>query len=124
MNEEPQIKEEQAEPKPVDEQQNPVAPPSSQPQTSARRLRELLAVPERERTDEVWDEIIALEIQLAPGNRAPSGQAMANGGQQPGGQQQPGRNADQGQRRGPGPGMKSGKRFSNKAKRGPRRPAK
>lgn len=34
-----------------------------------RRLRELLAVPERERTDEQWDEIIALEIQLAPGNR-------------------------------------------------------
>jgi hypothetical protein len=26
-------------------------------------------VPERDRTDEQWDEIIELEIQLAPGNR-------------------------------------------------------
>lgn len=34
-----------------------------------RRLRELLSVPERDRTDEQWDEIIELEIQLAPGNR-------------------------------------------------------
>jgi hypothetical protein len=34
-----------------------------------RRLRELLAVPERERTDKQWDEIIALEIRLAPGNQ-------------------------------------------------------
>lgn len=34
-----------------------------------RRLRELLAVPERERTDAQWDEIASLEIQLAPGNR-------------------------------------------------------
>jgi hypothetical protein len=36
---------------------------------SRRRLRELLAVPERERTDAQWDEIIAIEIRLAPGNR-------------------------------------------------------
>jgi hypothetical protein len=34
-----------------------------------RRLRELLAVPERERTDAQWDEINTLEIQLAPGNK-------------------------------------------------------
>jgi len=34
-----------------------------------RRLRELLSVPERDRTDEQWDEIIELEIQTAPGNR-------------------------------------------------------
>ena len=38
-----------------------------------RRLRELLSIPERERTDEIWDEIIELEIQTAPGNRLPSG---------------------------------------------------
>lgn len=42
-----------------------------------RRLRELLAIPDRERTDAVWDEIVQLEIQLAPGNRAPSAQANA-----------------------------------------------
>jgi hypothetical protein len=34
-----------------------------------RRLRELLAVPEHERTDAQWDEINVLEIQLAPGNK-------------------------------------------------------
>ena len=33
------------------------------------RLRELLAIPERDRSDAVWDEIIELEITLAPGNR-------------------------------------------------------
>ena len=39
------------------------------------RLRELLAIPERDRSDAVWDEIIELEISLAPGNRvsAPQG---------------------------------------------------
>ena len=34
-----------------------------------RRLRELLSIPESQRSDPVWDEIIELEIQLAPGNR-------------------------------------------------------
>lgn len=48
-----------------------------------RRLRELLSVPERDRTDEQWDEIIELEIQLAPGNRI-------SGNEQHGGN--PGRN--------------------------------
>ena len=56
---------------PIDE--TPVetpAPPVSNPGLdSRRRLRELLSVPERDRSDEVWDEIIELEIQLAPGNR-------------------------------------------------------
>jgi len=41
---------------------------------SRRRLRELLSVPERDRSDEQWDEIIELEIQLAPGNRIATGQ--------------------------------------------------
>ena len=53
-------------------------PPAPQPQPfdPRRRLRELLSVPERDRTDAQWDEIVELEIQLAPGNRAvpaPSG---------------------------------------------------
>jgi hypothetical protein len=38
-----------------------------------RRLRELLSVPERDRTDPQWDEINELEIQLAPGNRVSPG---------------------------------------------------
>ena len=41
-------------------------PPAIDPR---RRLRALLAIPERDRTDEQWDEIVELEIQLAPGNR-------------------------------------------------------
>lgn len=45
------------------------AAPVFQPLDAKRRLRELLSVPERERSDEQWDEIIELEIQLAPGNR-------------------------------------------------------
>ena len=54
--------------------QNPENPPLiQQPAAPAndnkRRLRELLSIPERDRTDEQWDEIVELEIQLAPGNR-------------------------------------------------------
>lgn len=53
---------------PVVEAEEPVAsaPPAFD---TRRRLRELLSVPERDRSDEQWDEIIELEIQLAPGNR-------------------------------------------------------
>lgn len=76
-----------AEETPVEPQ--PVAEP--QPLDSRRRLRELLSVPERDRSDEQWDEIIELEIQLAPGNRLSGnefpGQAPRHGGQ---GKQQPG----------------------------------
>ncbi len=35
-----------------------------------KRLKYLLSIPERDRSDEEWDEIIELEIQLAPGNRS------------------------------------------------------
>lgn len=42
------------------------APPPFDPR---RRLRELLSIPEYDRSDAVWDEINELEIQLAPGNR-------------------------------------------------------
>lgn len=56
----------------------PTATPEQAPQPVAnfdprRRLRELLSVPERDRSDAQWDEINELEIQLAPGNRAPPG---------------------------------------------------
>lgn len=59
----------------------PVAPPVavSPGLDIRRRLRELLSVPERDRSDEQWDEIIELEIQLAPGNRL-SGQDHGVGG--------------------------------------------
>lgn len=40
-----------------------------QPIDARRRIRELLSIPERDRTDEQWDELNELEIQTAPGNR-------------------------------------------------------
>ncbi len=72
--------------------------PAPIPQTDNRRrlLRDLLSIPERDRTDEQWDEIIELEIQLAPGNRlapgeqqqyAPRHHGKPSGGGNPGGQQ-------------------------------------
>jgi hypothetical protein len=65
-------------------------PPSSNPDLDLRRrLRELLSVPERERTDEQWDEIIELEVRLAPGNRLePSRRADSGSGSQGQGRQQ------------------------------------
>lgn len=34
-----------------------------------RRIRELLAIPDRDRSDAEWDELNELEIRTAPGNR-------------------------------------------------------
>jgi hypothetical protein len=48
-----------------------------QPMSPRQRLQVLLAIPERQRTDAQWDELIELEIILAPGNR--------EGAPQPGG---------------------------------------
>lgn len=53
----------------------------NEPQANSprRRLQELLAVPERLRTDEQWDEINELEISLTAVNRASaSGQEQGN----------------------------------------------
>ena len=63
--------------------QAPVGPvvPAFDPR---RRLRELLSIPESQRTDPQWDEIIELEVQLAPGNRI--GQEGQGGGKRPQGQ--------------------------------------
>ena len=70
---------------------SPSAPslPSAPPQAPAapvfdprRRLRELLSIPESQRTDPQWDEIIELEVQLAPGNRI--GQETPSGGKRSG----------------------------------------
>ena len=40
--------------------------PEKDPREQAARLRELLAIPERQRTDAQWDEIIDIEINLGP----------------------------------------------------------
>lgn len=55
----------------------------SQPLSPRQRLQALLAVPEKQRTDAQWDEIIELEIVLAPGNRegAPDPNVRRNVGQ-------------------------------------------
>lgn len=125
------------------EASRPAAPPLPDPR---RRLRELLAIPDRDRTDALWDELIELEIQLAPGNRAPGPNANANADVGRG--QKPGRFAGQGRHQdatngaprhgnrpdGAGSGAngangtpgapRPAKRFFKKARRGPRPPAK
>ena len=40
-----------------------------QPIDMRRRIRELLSIPERDRTEAEWDELNELEIRTAPGNR-------------------------------------------------------
>ena len=45
-----------------------------QPIPPRQRLQELLAIPERQRTEAEWDEINELEIKLASGNRRDSPQ--------------------------------------------------
>ena len=57
-------------------------PPAPPPNDNRRRLRELLSIPERDRSDEQWDEIIELEIQLAPGNRISGNDSPGSGGGQ------------------------------------------
>lgn len=67
---------------------NPESPPenppvAAPPNDNRRRLRELLSIPERDRTDEQWDEIIELEIQLAPGNRISGNEPSGTPGRGP-----------------------------------------
>lgn len=42
---------------------------TQQPSNPRQRLKALLAIPDSERTEAQWDELIELEITLAPGNR-------------------------------------------------------
>lgn len=63
----------QPEETPAEIQQPEVQVVEAPPIDNRRRLRELLSVPERDRSDEQWDEIIELEIQMAPGNRISGG---------------------------------------------------
>lgn len=46
-----------------------IAMDDMQPIDMRRRIRELLSIPERDRTDAEWDELNELEIRTAPGNR-------------------------------------------------------
>lgn len=78
-----------------------------------RRLRELLAIPDHQRTDAIWDEIIELEICLAPGNRVQAPQAEPGRRPTPG----QGRRPEQPRRPDSTPGSKPSKRFFKKSKR-------
>ena len=55
----------------MDDPQQPEQPqqPPQQP-SPQRRLQELRAIPERDRTDAQWDELNEIEIMLASANRA------------------------------------------------------
>jgi hypothetical protein len=53
---------------------------TSQPISPRERLQQLLAIPERQRTDAQWDEINDLEIKLASGNRVSVPEAGARRG--------------------------------------------
>jgi len=108
-------------PPPADAQRTEAQPVESQDRDARRRLRELQAIPDRDRSDAVWDEIVALEIQLAPGNRAPSGQPDSGRRQDPGRRQ--GR-PDQGRRREGSSDAKPAKHFFKRPKRGPGAPNK
>jgi hypothetical protein len=78
-----------------------------QPMSPRQRLQALLAIPERQRTDAQWDELIELEIMFAPGNRegAPLPGRRNNPNPVQGGHNKPGPGG------GPGHGKKSGKKF-------------
>jgi hypothetical protein len=47
-----------------------------EPISSYDRLKELLAIPERQRTEAQWDEINELEITLTPVNRVVTSERM------------------------------------------------
>ena len=71
----------------------------SQPISPRARLQELLAIPERQRTDADWDEINELEIKLATANREGAPQQNARGNAPaPGGRPRPGGGPAQGRR--------------------------
>ncbi len=113
MNDETPDSEPQADAAPANTVAVESSPPKLQPPDPRQRLRQLLSVPERNRTDAMWDEIVELEIQTSPANRAQPQQG--NSGQR----QEPGRKPDQSKRQQPPSGGKQGKRFFNKGRRGP-----
>ena len=84
----------------------------SDPDHQARlaRLRELLSIPDRERSDAQWDELNELEIVLASSNR----QGAPRPEQQGGGQNRP-RHGGGGQHPG---GQGQGRKFHNRPRRG------
>lgn len=94
-------------------------PQRPNPQTDPRRrLRELQAIPERDRSDAQWDEMIELEIQLAPGNRAQEQRSPGGQRQDSNRRQESGRRAEQARRKESGSGGLAAKQFAKKGRRG------
>lgn len=69
-----------------------------QPSPSYQRLQELLAIPERQRSEAQWDEINELEITLTPVNRAITAEQAARRRAATPGQQLKSRDGTQGKR--------------------------
>jgi hypothetical protein len=91
----------------------------SQPISPRRRLQELLAIPDSQRTEAQWDELNELEIKLAPGNRDSSSDG-GGGGNREGGPPGPGQGHGQGR---PNPrGNPQGKRPARKFHKRPPKP--
>ena len=101
------------------------------------RLKQLLAIPERQRTEEEWDELNELEIMFAAGNRDTGQGGYRDGGHDGRGNRDPGhgqRGANpqqqgQGQRKpdggpggGPGGGARKGQRKFHKKPKKPNNP--
>ena len=76
---------------PEKETQPQPQPQPREPRDPNARLRELLAIPERQRTDAQWDEII--EIEISQGPKKPS-VSNSNSGAQDSKRQQPKRPAN------------------------------
>ncbi|HYC44009.1 MAG TPA: hypothetical protein VED01_00865 [Burkholderiales bacterium] len=88
-----------------------------QPGNPRARLQQLLAVPERDRTDEQWDEINELEIMLASGNRRVEAAHAGRGtplASQPPRQGKPNQGGPGGQGQDP---RKQGRKFHKRPKR-------
>jgi hypothetical protein len=74
-----------------------------QPIDMRRRIRELLSIPDRDRSDDEWDELNELEIRTAPGNRdydRAQGQGERRPGVLIGPGKRPGANKPQGNKNG------------------------
>lgn len=82
-----------------------------QPISPRQRLQELLAIPDRQRTEAEWDELNELEIMLASGNRegAPEPGGRRNGAPAAAGHSRPGGGGAHGKR--------SAKKFHKRPKR-------
>jgi len=85
-----------------------------QPIEMRRRIRELLSIPDRDRTDAEWDELNELEIRTAPGNRDYDRPQERQGDRRPGGMGQQGQ---QGRRQDRNP--KQGNKNNNNPQRQP-----